>query len=390
MQDIWEVPARTNVRTAYRQTEHSVFYKYIRGSAYAASALEFAIFFALTAIWFIIFEFAIEPAYPGIFPVSNLYSIALFAVITFTAPLFWAAQQQLYQDFLRLFSRTMGGTVTMASKICAFLDSTNLNDMVSNYFAYSDGKLDRKTVTLKEVLRDLNNILRAAAFAQRFEHRTPSNAPARSSLDRASNVSDLVVEELPMPQHLKDELLVYQFSESTGGLADQLWNMLYARLSVLAFQPSENSSRSYVPLTLFDSLDAQLGALSTDTAEIIAIKWTRVLSIIIYFLRVTIYLFCFSISWQLWGEYGWLGLLAAVPIEWTVLALYRVGAKISDPFGSWNSSPYVWIDLTQVAVNTAQSIDEVFDRKFEYLSGKRAERQRPLGISYRLFKTNYV
>jgi hypothetical protein len=390
--DEWGLPPRIELDynaltnpAGYQQKDRGVIYKYILGSAFAASFVEFVIFFVITIIWFVIFEFAIVPKYPSLFPISGLYQVALFFVITFAAALFIGQQQNLYQDLIRLYSRVLGNTNTLAMELAYSLNSDNLDEGVENYFRYENiNEAPKKsTYAVKEVYRDLNEILRSITLAQRFEHRTQFQ-DARSkathlSLDRSNTVSGLELERLPMRDYLINEIRAYQHDKSgTGGLADQMWDMVYKRIRVLGLlQPNRvhqirvgdagaiYEPKPYIHAQLMQTMDRQMSGLTTDTAEIIGIKYLRVLSIIIYFLLAAVYVWCFSIGWQLWGDYGWVGLIAAVIVEWFILALYRIGVKLTDPFASWNNSHWTWIDMTRMAVATSKEIDEVFDRLFE-------------------------
>jgi hypothetical protein len=401
--DEWGLPKRIDLDkrasnpNGYEQINHGRWYKYVLGSAFSASFVEFVIFFVLTIIWFVVFHFAIEPAYPNLFPISGLYQTGLFFVITFAGALFIGAQQQLYQDLVRLFSRVMGNTNTLAMEICSSISGNDPNELVQSYFKYSsvNNAPKNSTAPLYTVLRDLNEILRAIPIAQRFEHRTKAadsvSKATHVGLDRANLISNLKLDRLPMSEHLIAEISAYKHSNSTGGLADQMFDMVYKRLRVLScLQPDRTYSiydrrtsdivgavhRPYITPQMMQSMDRQISGLTTDTAEIIAIKWIRVLSIIIYFLRTAVYIWCFSIAWQLWGDYGWVGLLAAVVMQWFILGLYRTGVKLTDPFASWNNSHYVWVDLTQVSINASKEIDEVFDRLFEQMTSKKAQRLR--------------
>jgi len=389
--DEWGLPRRIELDKTptnpqgYKQLDRGVIYKYVLGSAFAASALEFAIFFVITIIWFVIFDFAIVPKYNSLFPISGLYQVALFFVITFAAALFIGQQQNLYQDLIRLYQRVMGNTNTLAMELAYSLNSDNLDEGVENYFRYENinEAPQRSTASVKQVYRDLNEILRSITLAQRFEHRTQfeeaRSRAAHVSLDRGNTPSGLDLNKLPMSQHLINEIGRYQHDKSgTGGLADQMWDMVYKRIRVLGLlqktrfrqiRIGDNSSiyepHPFIHPQLMQTMDRQMSGLTTDTAEIIGIKSLRTLSIIIYFLLAAVYVWCFSIAWQLWGDYKWAGLLAAIIVEWFMLALYRIGIKLTDPFASWNNSHWTWIDMTRTAVATSKEIDEVFDRLFE-------------------------
>lgn len=373
--DEWGLTRRETLN--YEQKNRGVIYKYILGSAFAASFVEAVIFFVITIIWFVIFDLALEPAYTTLFPISPLYQTVIFFVITFTASLFIGNQQNLYQDLIRLYARVLGNTNTLAAELCFSLKARRLEAPVLRYFRYTNESGDpvvkiSDTFTVKQVYRDLNEILRSIVLAQRFEHRTrfedARDKRTHYNLDRSNTVSGLDIDQLPMQPHLKAEILRYAPEDGkTNGLADQMWDMVYKRLRVLGTQQGATIEEQMIFPQLMQGMDRQMSSLTTDTAEIIAIKSLRVLSIIIYFLIAAVYVFCFSIAWQLWGAYGWVGLIAAALIIWFALALYRVGFKLTDPFASWNNSSYVWIDMTRMAVNTAREIDEIFDRLFEQM-----------------------
>jgi hypothetical protein len=381
--DEWGLPSR--IKIDYTQKNHGVVYKYILGSAYAASFVEFIIFFAITIIWFVIFDFAIEPAFPTLFPISNVFQVAVFFVITFVATFYISFEHNLYAGMLRLFARVLGNTNTLAMELCASLRSDTLSKDAQQYFQYKDkdGDVVTSSVQLKIVYRDLNEILRSLVLAQRFEHRTIMKKHREkitgSQIDMANTTSDLDVTKLPMSEHLITEILRYQYDEkTTSGIADQMWNMVYARLHVLANLQGESA---LISQTMMMSMDRQMSSLTTDTAEIISNKWVGTVPLLVYFLRVSIYLWCFAFAWLLWGDYSWIGLIAATLVLWTMLALWRVGVKLADPFASWNKSRWIWADMTRRAVDTAKEIDEVFDRLFERLAerkeGKTRRTRRP-------------
>ena len=358
MSDLDALPARPKIE--YRRQHRSWAVKYLLGSAFVASVWELLVFMGLTILWFVLFDYAIEEAYPSLFPVSDSFSSALFLIISLLPIFFLGLEHSLYNSLITEILSVFGNTTTLAQEICASVDANAYKDArVDRYWIHSlPQSIDIPTsISVRRVLRDLNILCSAMPLAQRFEHRTERLAKGqRSTLERMDMLdvgSSLNLDDLPLTRPLRAELRFYSINSSTSGLADQLWNLIYARLSLLYYA-------KLIPKTMFQAMDRQISGLTTSTAIIIANKAVGALPIVRFFLQAITYVWCFALPWSLWGAYRWFGLLAAFIQLWAVLALWRMGPKLADPFDSYNKSPFIWHDITQAAVNTAKEIDKVF------------------------------
>jgi len=358
MSDLDALPARPKIE--YRRQHRSWAVKYLLGSAFAASLWEFLVFMGLAVLWFVLFDYAIEEDYPSVFPVSDLFSAALFLIISLLPIFYLGMEHGLYNSLITEIISVFNNTATLAQEICASVDATKYKDArVSRYWTHGiASSIDlRKDVPLRRVLRDLNILCSAMPLAQRFEHRTARLAKGQHSAHERMDMLDvgsaLDLAQLPLTVTLRRELEFYKVGGDTSGLADQMWNLIYARISTLYYS-------GLIPKTMLQSMDRQISGLSTSTAIIIANKAVGALPIIRFFLQAITYVWCFALPWVLWGVYRWFGLLAGFIQLWTVLALWRMGPKLADPFDSYNKSPFIWHDITQAAVNTAKEIDKVF------------------------------
>jgi len=111
---------RIPLNEMYAQKQHGTAYKSVVGSAFFAAGVEFLIFLALAVVWFVIFQYAIEPAFPTLFPVSNYYFITLFLAFVVSTS---ACLTTLYHNYVMVF-RVFGKLCT-AAVACVLRDPTS-------------------------------------------------------------------------------------------------------------------------------------------------------------------------------------------------------------------------------------------------------------------------
>ena len=346
------------------EKQHSInrgwAYKWILGSAFIASIWEFLVFFVISVAWFVLFEFAIEPAYPTLFPISSTYQISIFFVITFAGALYVGVERDLYASLISSYVIACGNIETLAYEVTSFVG--NDNKSVNNYFIFKTDKFKENTFLI-EVLKDCNLIIRSIPFAERHEHRSfteKNKSFKKKTIDESDIGSNLEIELLPMSDALKEELSMYKVDNTTSGLADQLFDMLMKRLNILYTEQILN------PI-LFQSIDRQISGITTSTAEIVANKMIGATPIIVGFLKLILWIWCFSIPWTLWGEYRWWSILVFPVVVWPLLAMFESGKKLADPFAPYNLTPYNWNNMALISKSCSNNVDKIFDQKFKLM-----------------------
>ena len=346
------------------EKQHSInrgwAYKWILGSAFIASIWEFLVFFVISVAWFVLFEFAIEPAYPTLFPISSTYQISIFFVITFAGALYVGVERDLYASLISSYVIACGNIETLAYEVTSFVG--NDNKSVNNYFIFKTDKFKENTFLI-EVLKDCNLIIRSIPFAERHEHRSfteKNKSFKKKTIDESDIGSNLEIELLPMSDDLKEELSMYKVDNTTSGLADQLFDMLMKRLNILYTEQILN------PI-LFQSIDRQISGITTSTAEIVANKMIGATPIIVGFLKLILWIWCFSIPWTLWGEYRWWSILVFPVVVWPLLAMFESGKKLADPFAPYNLTPYNWNNMALISKSCSNNVDKIFDQKFKLM-----------------------
>lgn len=292
---------------------------WVAWSAFAKSVVPFLIFLLLSILWFLLFDFALESAYPSLFPIADYGLSLLVSFIAFMLPLSISAVAQRYNRYPEAMVEVLSGSRSLADQA---------------RFLYLRRSID------ENLLERLNKIIRAIPLAVRdqFEdHKEPYGESYG-----IKHYSQLPVE--------KNALERYTFRNQDRSMlySDALLSMIYA-----ATVKIEGTANLYY----------RIEQTRVAIANVEKVKRIGVLPVVLGFMMVIVWLFSFSAPWLLWGLYRWWSVLFMFITVWPALAAAEISRSMANPF---TRSAKTWHEIDDAIIENAYFIDRLMlDKKID-------------------------
>lgn len=285
---------------------------WIAWSAFVQSLVSFLIFLLLSVFWFLLFDFAIENAFPNLFPIAD-YGLSLVVLfIGFLLPLSTSAVGTRFNRYPETMVQVMRSSRTLAAIV------------------YNLQKRGQLTQT---VLETLHPIIRAIPSATRDQFTDQGEGYGES-------YGDINYVSLPSINEVRKRY-AFERRNKTILIADALLSLIY-----------DNTPKLAETTDLYYRIEETRIAI----ANVEAVKRTGVLPAVMGFILVVVWIFAFTAPWLLWGIYRWWGILFMFITVWPALAAAEISRGLANPFVR---SALTWHDIDNAILDNALYIDKL-------------------------------
>jgi len=364
----------------YVQRKKTMWQKWVRGSAWWASLVPFFVTLAINTGELLLFDFVLEEHYPSLFPVDPFYLNWLGVVLGFALAFYASIERDLWSDYITQIQGIADDCVTLSWQVTEFVNAKKLHDEVYDAYIYEalyKPKLG-ETRKLYEIMREINILIRVYPMAVELDTaiRKGDRVPPVDEADWPNNLDADSLAALNMPSHLVFELGSYLLPNTidpldtvpVSAISDQLLHMIGLRLHLLLKQPTvergperKDVAREFFGPNLFAGIDQQIRGITSRSSALHSNRIVSTNPIIKGLLISCTVLYVILVPLIPWASYRWWTLAVAPVFQWVLLAFLFAGLVLEYQFVSYNKSNYVHVDTRQIAMNTAYSVDRVFD-----------------------------
>lgn len=364
----------------YTQIEKSLWQKWVKGSAWWASALSFLIVLIITAAELTLFDLVLEEKYGTLFPINDFYLSWLGVVLGFALAFYASTERSLWADYITQVQGLGDDCLTLAWQITSFVNPKKLNDIVSDAFVYET--VDKVNTGMQRhlfrIMREINLLIRVYPMAVEIDNSTlpGDRVPPIDEADWPSNLDVYNMGALNLDGPLFAELVSYMYPKSIdfrdllpkSPISDQILHMIQLRLMLLLRTQNgagtverTDSAREFFGPNLFASIDRQIGAISGRSSALHANRIVSTNPIIKGLLISSTALYVLLVPLISWGSYRWWTLAIAPVFQWVLLAFLFAGLTLEFQYTSYNKSNYVHVDTKKMAMDAAYAVDRAFD-----------------------------
>lgn len=327
----------SNIETQ-RLTPKTSFVVWIQSSAFAASLKLLFLFLLFALAWFLLFDFAIETAFPTLFPISDFVFIVLVSIMVFVMALYIAYKKKIYREIVQSYAILCGFAETFAQQFVGLVlveDSPQAN---------------------LDIFTEVSSLSRKIPFAVLLQYSTYFNLASKKKYQRHKSLPTLELRHNynSESRHLLPLDEIENISRWTDNM-EAINNKLHSHLLTLASKGEHILNQVY-HIRLVDTLSEMHFYLDKLSSEQIL----HTIPIVEGYLKIIVWVWSFFLPWVLWGQFRWWGLLIYIFIAWPFLALVEVSNKLSDPFVPYQTSSYVWHNLHDIARMSSETVDQIF------------------------------
>lgn len=321
----------------------------IYGSAIVAAYKQIIIIYLINVLVSLLLVYDIIQ--PSVFPIDNFAFGHIFQIFTFLVSIYYSVAYNNQRVALEEYIiQMMGNTVDAAINLYSLTTDTQAFRKSWRYV------YNRHTheVVVKEsnvicLLSDLSFILKSIPYATKHKYRPNSG---------------LEPDKLPMPIELRDELIV-AIEKGVDGL-DQMRAMYLNRINTMY-------DIQALPLPSVGSAVSKSDNYGTTIGKIDFLTGRGAMPTILFNLTiVSLWIYCIYLTFALWEYWALqISLYAYYPILLLIvtflLSLFSSITTISNPFQDPETSNFTFIDLGQIANDTAKTVDASFNITKEQL-----------------------
>jgi predicted membrane chloride channel (bestrophin family) len=273
--------------------------------------VSFLIVLLLAILWILLFDFAIEEAFPNLFPIADYGLSLLILFIGFLLPLSTNTVGQRYNRYPETMIDVMANARALSTAVHIMRERGGV-------------------ITEEAKLKQLHTIIRALPTAVRDQFQ-----------DRGEKYGESYGGFIIPDADLAKRLERYTFSHQGAPqlYSDSLLTLLYH--ATIGIDTGDFGTR--------------VEQMRRSIAEVEKVKRTGVMPAVMGFMLVVVWLFALSAPWLLWGYYRWWGVLFMFVTVWPALAAIEIGRSLANPFVR---SSKTWHDIDDAILDTIKFIDK--------------------------------